>query len=37
VNAQNLFNKTYTATCDDLYECYPGLRRIVLTSVKYSW
>lgn len=37
VNAQNLFDKTYTATCDDLSECYPGLRRMLLTSVKYSW
>ncbi|WP_416423788.1 TonB-dependent siderophore receptor [Pseudomonas sp. App30] len=37
VNAQNLLNTEYVATCDDTYECYPGLRRTLLTSVKYSW
>lgn len=37
VNAQNLFDTEYVATCDDSYECYPGLRRTVLTSVKYTW
>lgn len=37
VNAQNLLDEKYTATCDDTYECYPGLRRTVLTSVKYTW
>ncbi|WP_455925903.1 TonB-dependent siderophore receptor [Pseudomonas putida] len=37
LNAQNILDKKYTATCDDTYECYPGLRRTVLTSVKYTW
>lgn len=37
LNAQNLLDERYVATCDDAYECYPGLRRTVLTSVKYSW
>lgn len=37
LNAQNLLDENYVATCDDSYECYPGLRRTVLTSVKYSW
>ncbi|WP_249674767.1 TonB-dependent siderophore receptor [Pseudomonas abieticivorans] len=37
VNAQNLLDTEYVATCDDSYECYPGLRRTLLTSVKYAW
>ena len=37
VNAQNLLDTEYVATCDDSYECYPGMRRTLLTSVKYSW
>ena len=37
VNAQNLLDIEYVATCDDSYECYPGMRRTLLTSVKYSW
>ncbi|NWC93797.1 MULTISPECIES: TonB-dependent siderophore receptor [unclassified Pseudomonas] len=37
VNAQNLLDTEYVATCDDTYECYPGLRRTLLTSVKYTW
>lgn len=37
VNAQNLLNTEYVATCDDSYECYPGMRRTLLTSVKYVW
>lgn len=37
LNAQSLLDEKYVATCDDTYECYPGLRRTLLTSVKYSW
>ncbi|WP_430735954.1 TonB-dependent siderophore receptor [Pseudomonas viridiflava] len=37
VNAQNLLDEKYSATCDDSYECYPGMRRTLLTSVKYKW
>jgi len=37
LNAQNLLDEKYVATCDDSYECYPGLRRTLLSSVKYSW
>lgn len=37
VNAQNLLDTEYVATCDDTYECYPGMRRTLLTSVKYAW
>ena len=37
VNAQNLLDTEYVATCDDSYECYPGMRRTLLTSVKYTW
>lgn len=37
VNAQNLLDTQYVASCDDSYECYPGMRRPLLTSVKYSW
>jgi iron complex outermembrane receptor protein len=37
LNAQNLLDEKYVASCDDAYECYPGLRRTLLTSVKYTW
>ncbi len=37
LNAQNLLDEKYSATCDDSYECYPGMRRTLLTSVKYKW
>ncbi|WP_447748788.1 TonB-dependent siderophore receptor [Pseudomonas nicosulfuronedens] len=37
VNAQNLLDEEYAATCDSPISCYPGLRRTVMTSVKYSW
>lgn len=37
LNAQNLLDEDYVATCDSAISCYPGLRRTVLTSVKYSW
>lgn len=37
LNAQNLLDEDYVATCDSVISCYPGLRRTVLTSVKYSW
>jgi len=37
LNAQNVFDKRFVATCDDPYECYPGVRRTLLGSVKYSW
>jgi iron complex outermembrane receptor protein len=32
-----VFDKRFVATCDDPYECYPGVRRTLLGSVKYSW
>jgi len=36
VNANNVFDKEYIATCDGFY-CYYGDRRNVLASVNYKW
>ncbi|WP_342654301.1 TonB-dependent siderophore receptor [Pseudomonas sp. F3-2] len=36
VNANNVFDKEYIATCDGFY-CYYGDRRSVLASVNYKW
>lgn len=36
VNANNLFNKDYLATCDGTW-CYYGDQRNVLASVNYKW
>jgi iron complex outermembrane receptor protein len=33
VNAKNLFDKTYVATCSNQNFCYYGLRRTVIGSV----
>lgn len=39
LNAQNLFDRDYTATCygDDADGCYAGLERTVVGSLKYNW
>ncbi len=37
VNATNLFDKEYLATCSDLNDCYPGSRRSVIGRVKYQF
>ena len=37
VNATNLFNKYYVATCTSLNSCYVGSGRTVLGSVRYTW
>lgn len=37
VNATNLFDKEYLATCSDLSDCYPGSRRSVIGRVKYQF
>jgi len=37
VNATNLFDKEYLATCSDLTDCYPGSRRSVIGRVKYRF
>ncbi|WP_188590182.1 TonB-dependent siderophore receptor, partial [Achromobacter denitrificans] len=37
VNATNLFDKEYLATCSDLTDCYPGSRRNVIGRVKYRF
>ncbi len=36
LNANNVFDKEYTSTCDGFY-CYYGDRRNVLASVNYKW
>ncbi|MFO6371718.1 hypothetical protein ACLBYN_04535, partial [Pseudomonas aeruginosa] len=36
VNANNLFNKDYLASCDGYY-CYYGDQRSVVGSVSYKW
>ncbi len=35
VNATNLFDKDYLATCSDLTDCYAGNRRSVIGRVQY--
>jgi iron complex outermembrane receptor protein len=37
VNAQNLFDKIYVATCSGMDYCYYGLRRAVIGTVRYRW
>lgn len=37
LNGQNLANKHYVGTCDDVNSCYPGETRTLLGTVKYSW
>ncbi|OZI71910.1 TonB-dependent siderophore receptor [Bordetella genomosp. 12] len=37
VNATNLFDKDYLATCSDLTDCYPGNKRAVIGRVKYKF
>lgn len=37
LNAQNLANKHYVGTCDDVNSCYPGETRTLLGSVRYRW
>jgi iron complex outermembrane recepter protein len=37
VNATNLFNKYYVATCTTLNACYLGSGRTVMGSIRYTW
>ncbi|GAA4256774.1 TonB-dependent siderophore receptor [Azospirillum formosense] len=37
INASNLFDKEYVAACSRATNCYYGLRRTVIGSLKYSW
>ena len=37
VNASNLADKTYVASCASAYACFYGTRRTVTASLKYSW
>lgn len=37
LNAKNVFDTTYVATCDSVYFCYYGLRRTVVGSITYKW
>lgn len=37
LNARNLFNKTYVATCDDDARCSYGLERSILATATYRW
>ncbi len=37
INAKNLLDKTYVATCDNPNFCYYGLRRTVIGTVSYHW
>ncbi len=37
VNATNLFNKYYVATCTSLNACYLGSGRTVMGSIRYTW
>ncbi|AWB07532.1 TonB-dependent siderophore receptor (plasmid) [Azospirillum humicireducens] len=37
VNASNLFDKEFVSACSRATNCYYGLRRTVIGSLKYSW
>jgi iron complex outermembrane receptor protein len=37
INATNLFNKYYVATCTSLNACYLGSGRTVMGSIRYTW
>lgn len=37
LNAKNVFDTTYVATCDNIYFCYYGLRRTVVGTISYKW
>jgi iron complex outermembrane receptor protein len=37
VNATNLFNKYYVASCTTLSSCFLGTGRTVIGSIRYSW
>lgn len=37
VNATNLADEKYVASCASLYACFYGTRRTVTASLKYSW
>lgn len=37
INAQNLFDKEYVASCFDLSGCFYGERRQVLGTLRYRW
>jgi len=37
LNASNLFDKTYVASCEAESYCIYGLRRVVTAAVKYRW
>jgi iron complex outermembrane recepter protein len=37
VNANNLFDKSYVASCFSSEGCYFGLRRTVYATLKFDW
>lgn len=37
LNASNLFNKTYVASCNNANLCFYGPRRVVLATARYRW
>ncbi|MCK0196963.1 TonB-dependent siderophore receptor [Ancylobacter sp. 6x-1] len=37
VNAKNLFDKSYVASCNPYYTCYYGEGRTVLATLRYKW
>ena len=37
VNAKNVFDRTYVATCGSADFCYYGLRRTILGTIAYRW
>ena len=37
INATNLFDKYYVATCQNLNACFIGTGRTVLASMRYNW
>lgn len=37
LNASNLFNKAYVASCNNAILCFYGPRRVVLATARYRW
>jgi iron complex outermembrane recepter protein len=37
INANNILNKTYVATCQSLNACFYGTGRVVTGSLRYTW
>ena len=37
INAHNIFDKEYVASCVNLFYCYYGAERSVMATLSYNW